>query len=94
MAIRHRNLWLTLAEDDIDYRINITMASNRIKHGEFSSWHELWAVLYEEFDELWESIKKNDIDPEELLQIIAVAKAGLLQICNDARKEMENYTTK
>ena len=47
------------------------------KHGPYNSFHEGYAVMLEEVDELWDEIKQKDADPAaiylESLQIAAVA---------------------
>ena len=88
MATRHKNLWVNLSNiDDVNYQVGIEMRKSKGKFGRFSSHHELYAVLKEELDEFWDSIKRDDTDPGELLQIIAVATSGLLQICDEVRAE-------
>lgn len=50
----------------------------------FNSAHEGWAVLYEEFDELWDEVKKSpknrDIDAmrTEAIQVAAMALRFLI----------------
>ena len=53
--------------------VSTEMNRGKDKFGEFASAHELYAVLKEEVDEFWDSVKGNDPDPEELLQVAAVA---------------------
>lgn len=43
----------------------------------FNSTHEFYAVLQEEVDELWDTIKKDRMDLTELVQVIAVAFRAL-----------------
>lgn len=80
---RHKNLWLSCDEDDVDYRIRNEACQRRL----FASPHEMYAILQEELEEFWDSIKADDPDPSELLQICAVAKSALLQLCAQAREE-------
>lgn len=49
----------------------------RTRFGRFNSAHELYGVLREELEEFWDSVKCDDPDPWELLQICAVAKRGI-----------------
>ena len=47
------------------------------KHGDFASLHEGYAVIKEEFDELWDEIKERDYSlerlEEEATQVAAMA---------------------
>lgn len=79
---RHKNLWLSCDKDDVDYRIQ-----NAAHQRSFASPHEMYAILQEELDEFWDGVKADDPDPGELLQICAVAKSALLQLCVQAREE-------
>lgn len=47
--------------------------------GPFKSPHEAYGVLKEEFEEWWDSIKKNEFDDYELLQVVAVGYRYLLE---------------
>ncbi len=46
----------------------------------FSSAHEAYAVIKEELDEFWESVKANRPDKKELIQIGAMALAALVEL--------------
>jgi len=50
------------------------------KFGDFNSAHELYAVLKEELDEFWESVRHNKPDAWELVQVAAVARRGVIQM--------------
>lgn len=50
--------------DDIIHKVKKEFLSATQIHGEFNSTHEGFAVLHEEFDELWDAIKLNHKDPE------------------------------
>lgn len=56
-------------------------------HGPHHSYHEAWAVLHEEHDELWEEIKRRTPDhaaiEKEALQVAAMA----LRIAAMAQRE-------
>lgn len=82
----HKNLWLSCNEDDIESRIR-----NEAHRRPFASPHEMYAVLKEELEEFWDSVKAGDPDPGELLQICAVARFALLQLCAQAREEREGW---
>ena len=87
---RHQNKWLSTSDGaDLDSLIGIELYDAVKKYGPFASAHELASVLREELDEFWDSVKARDPDPKELLQICAVAKRGLIQLCEQARQEMK-----
>lgn len=46
------------------------------KFGKFNSTHELYAVLAEELEEFWDSVKKNEPSSYELIQLAIVAIRG------------------
>lgn len=50
------------------------------KHGLFNSAHELLGVLLEEGSEFMASVHANNPDTKELVQIAAVAIAGVLSL--------------
>lgn len=54
----------------------------RLSHKPFHSSHEGYAVILEELDEVWEEIKKNDIQKakDELVQVGAMVVAFLKEI--------------
>lgn len=62
--------------DKVIEQVCIEFAKAREVHGYFNSSHELIGVLEEEFDEFWDSVKANNPDPQELIQIAATAIAG------------------
>ncbi len=53
------------------------MKAGETKHRKFASYHEAYAVLLEEVDELWDEIKKQtpslDALAKEAIQVAAVA---------------------
>lgn len=55
------------------------------KFGPFNSAHEGYAVIKEEFDELWEEIKANDGDGDdarsEAIQVAAMAIRYVRDLC-------------
>lgn len=85
--IRHQNKWLTVDTHNIDYLIEAEMDRGFTTHGPFHSPHEMYAVILEELEEFWASIKNKDPDPGELLQVAALAKQGVLELCKVARHE-------
>ena len=87
---RHKNRWLMLrgVEDAFD-AVRIEMMRSQQERGPFNSWHEAYAVIKEELDELWDSIKADDPDPEEALQIAACATRLLIDLCTDGQRGTE-----
>jgi hypothetical protein len=89
---RHTNKCLQFGHDpfldDGDITaLRVEMKRGHDKFGDFNSTHELYAVLQEEVDEFWDSVKSNDPDPMELLQVAAVALRGAVELCARARQE-------
>ena len=90
MARRHANYWRQISDETIDDDIRTHQATAVEKHGaNFSSSHELWAVLSEELEEFWDSVKGDDPDPQELVDLIVAARLGLLWLCERGRKEIQ-----
>ena len=54
----------------------------RLTHREFASWHEAYAVILEELEEFWESIKDNEPDMDELLQVSACCQLAIKELGN------------
>jgi len=50
------------------------------RFGDFMSGHELASVLREEFEEFWETVRRDEADADELIQLAAVAVRGAAQI--------------
>lgn len=57
------------------------------KFGGFNSWHEAYAVIKEELDEFWDSVKNNDPDPYELVQVAACAQLAIIDLCDRRRTQ-------
>jgi hypothetical protein len=94
---RHRNKWLCFQRDSIFCdagELAVEMLRGEHKFGGFNSAHELYAVLQEEVDEFWQSVKEDDPDPAELLQVAAVALRGVLQLSERGRKEVRSDPTR
>ena len=70
---------------DLDTRLRAECARGEAKHGKLQSAHEIYAVLLNELEEFWDSVKDHDPDPYELLQIAAVAYRGIENLCEQAR---------
>ena len=87
---RHKNKWLGTKNDtNLEMEINIEMGKGVAKFGRYNSWLEAWAIIDEELREFHESVRANDPDPEELLQVCATAKRAIIELCEQGRKEME-----
>lgn len=87
---RHQNKWLAIVDNvDLDALIEIELYDALKKYGPFASAHELAAALWEEVEEFWDSVKARDPDPGELLQVCAVAKRGIIELCQQAQDEMK-----
>ncbi len=71
---------------DLDIRLRAECVRGQEKHGKLQSAHEVYAVLLNELEEFWDSIKEHDPDPYELLQIAAVAYRGIEDLCEQARQ--------
>jgi hypothetical protein len=71
---------------DLDTRLRGERVRGEEKHGKLQSAHEIYAVLKNELEEFWDSIKEHDPDPYELLQIAAVAYRGIEDLCEQARQ--------
>lgn len=71
---------------DLDTRLRAECARGEEKHGKLQSAHEVYAVLKNELEEFWDSVKDHDPDPYELLQIAAVAYRGIENLCEQARQ--------
>jgi hypothetical protein len=54
----------------------------RETHREFASWHEAYAVIAEELEEFWESVKQNRPDMDELLQVAACCQLAIKELGN------------
>ena len=87
---RHQNRWLNTFDDDgLLNDIQIEMTRRLKQFGRYNTPHEMASVIREEFEEFWESVKNNDPDPEELLQLCAVTKQALIELCELGRKQSQ-----
>lgn len=65
-----------------EIRAELKSATKRF--GKFNSTHEGYGVIKEEFDELWDEIKKNsskDIMSKEAIQLAAMSLRFLIDLC-------------
>ena len=84
---RHTNWAKQIDEHVVDLEIRMEQARGQKKFGDYNSAHEMYAVIKEELEEFWASVKADDPDPKELLQICATARRALLELCQNAREE-------
>jgi hypothetical protein len=77
--------WSEMLPDDLIRRLRDECKRGEAKHGKLQSAHEVYAVLKGELEEFWLSVKAHDPDPQELLQICAVARRGILDLTEAAR---------
>ncbi|MCP3685432.1 MAG: hypothetical protein GY861_22500 [bacterium] len=59
------------------------------RYGHIKSVHEGYAILIEEVEEYWDSIKLNNPDPKELVQVCAMAKLALIDLNRIIAKSAE-----
>ena len=69
---------------DIFEKIVVEIERARKKHPSFHSHHEAYAVIKEEFEEWWDSVKADDPDPRELLSVAAMAVLALMELPYEA----------
>lgn len=77
--------WIEMTSDGLTRRLRDECQRGEAKHGKLQSAHEVYAVLKNELEEFWDSVKAHDPDPYELLQIAAVAYRGIENLCEQAR---------
>ena len=78
----------SLGNDKIDYvqaAIRAEVDRARKKHPKsFNSFHEGYAVILEEMDELWDEVKRKDVDLNKMrtkaLQVAAMAVRFLVEL--------------
>ena len=78
--------------EDILKAIGDEYKKARAKHPEMHSTHEAYAVIREELEEWWDSVKADKPDDKELIQIAAMCLSAIIELkgktVNDA------YSTK
>lgn len=90
MARRHTNFCQQIDDSTIDDEIQAAQYRMEEIHGQgFASAHELYAILKEELEEFWESVREHDPDPKEILDLIVAARSGLLWLCEQGRNEIQ-----
>ena len=89
MPPKTRNEWADIDEANVDSFIREEQDRGLEKYGRYASFHEAYAVILEELDEFWDSIKARNPDPKELLQVCATARRALLELCQHCLCERE-----
>jgi hypothetical protein len=52
----------------------------RKTHGPMAGAHEAYAIILEELDEFWDSVRADRPDPEELVQVAAMCLCALVEL--------------
>lgn len=90
MANRHKNGVLYLDMESLLELVQEKVYSNRSRHGPFSSTHEIYAVLQEELDKYWDSVKLKDPDPTYLISLASATIDATLNIALKAKEDKES----
>ena len=69
--------------DEVLEKIKKEYIKARTKHPPLHSSHEGYAVLLEELEEWWESVKCDKPDDQELIQVAAMALSAILELKGD-----------
>jgi hypothetical protein len=76
-----------MTEEELAERLNkivgkIVREINRAreKHGPFHSTHEAYAVILEELEEWWESVKADEPDDDELISVAAMSMLAVAEL--------------
>lgn len=89
--LKRREAWaIQLTPDNVDEEIRLEQQRGFQTHGSYNSMHEAYAVILEELDEFWESVRLDNPDPRELLQVAATARRAMLELCSQGRNEMRS----
>jgi len=95
MSKKNSNGWTQVTNDTIKDDIVLAVLRTEKKHGSnFSSAHELYAVLLEEIEEFQDSCEEGDPDPAELMDTISAAYLGALWISKDNGKDISSFLAK
>ncbi len=85
--MKHKIDWQQATEQTIDETIVNSQNEVELLYGKgFSSFHSLYALLKEEIEEYAESVSLGTPDPNELIDVAILARAGGQWIQNDLRK--------
>ena len=66
--------------EDILEKIGEEYKKARKKHPPFHSTHEAYAVIREELEEWWDSVKRDEPDDCELIQIAAMCLSAIVEL--------------
>jgi len=64
----------------IVYRVLKECEKARKKHGPFHSTHEAYAVIKEELEEWWDTVKADEPDDDELVSVAAMAITAIVEL--------------
>ena len=83
----HTEYVLTLDDEfrqigTIEEAVRIERIYAREKHRQLASWHEAYAVIREELEEFWDSVKREQPDLDELLQVAAMCQLAIRELGN------------
>lgn len=73
---------LELQSNILDILAEVERAKS-IHKGNFNNFHEAYAVILEEIDELWDEIKKKDVDLEAIRKEAIQAAAMLCRLITE-----------
>jgi hypothetical protein len=65
---------------DLLYLIQAECDRARQKHPPFHSTHEAYAVILEELEEWWDSVKEDKPDDAELMSVAAMAILAIVEL--------------
>ena len=88
MAKRHKNGVLYLEMRSLIEELKQRVYINKQNHGEFNSPHEIYAVLQQELDKYWDSLKSEDPDPDHLISLASCSIDAILITALKAREEL------
>jgi len=95
MSKMNSNGWPQVTTDTIKDAIVLAVLRTEKKHGgNFSSAHELYAVLLEEIEEFQDSCEEGDPDPAELMDTISAAYLGALWLSKDNSEDISSLFAK
>jgi len=81
--------WPQVTSDTVKDHIVLAVLRTEKKHGSnYSSTHELYAVLLEEIEEFQDSCDEGDPDPAELMDILSAAYLGARWISETTGEEI------
>jgi hypothetical protein len=95
MGRKASNGWPQVTDNTIKDHIVLAISRTSQKHGgNFSSAHELYAVVLEEVEEFQDSCEEGDPDPAELMDTIAAAYLGVRWLSKVKGKDISSLLAK